>query len=53
MTDLLARFLHEEDGAEAIEYGLIVSLIILITLAALVNFGGAATNIWAQLATHI
>ena len=46
MRRLTSRFLTDESGATAIEYGLIASLIFLVALAAIMAFGGASTNMF-------
>ena len=57
MGPLLAAFLRNEDGATAIEYGLIAALIAVLTIGAMTLTGGGlqalfgsimnrATNIW-------
>ena len=40
MQSLLSRFLHNEGGATAIEYGLIAALIAVGCIAAISSFGG-------------
>lgn len=39
MTRLIARFVREEEGATAIEYGLIASLISVAIVAVLLTLG--------------
>ncbi|CAN5465027.1 Flp family type IVb pilin [soil metagenome] len=46
MRTLLARFLADENGATAIEYGLIVALIFLVIVSSVTAFGNAATGIF-------
>ncbi|MGV9008379.1 Flp family type IVb pilin [Brevundimonas sp.] len=46
MRRLFSRFLSDESGATAIEYGLIASLIFLVALGAITAFGGASTNMF-------
>ncbi|MBI1405519.1 MAG: Flp family type IVb pilin [Caulobacter sp.] len=41
----LTRFLRDESGATAIEYGLIVSLIFLVIVTAVTTFGNKTTGI--------
>lgn len=43
---LLKRFIHDESGATAIEYGLMLSLIALAILVALTGFGDAMTDLF-------
>jgi pilus assembly protein Flp/PilA len=46
MRKLTARFLRDESGTTAIEYGLIVSLVFLVILSSLTLFGTTATGIF-------
>lgn len=41
MLNNIAKFLRDEEGASAVEYGLIVGLIAVVLIAALVAVGGA------------
>ena len=44
MTKLFARFLKDESGATAIEYGLIAALISVALIAGATTLGGALNN---------
>lgn len=44
----LAARLHEEDGATAVEYGLMVALIAVVIIAAVVALGGMLQNSFAE-----
>lgn len=44
--DVLYNFLEREDGATAIEYGLLASLIALGALGGFSTLGGAVANMW-------
>ncbi len=46
MRRFLSRFLRDESGATAIEYGLILSLMFLVILGALQAFGGTGSGIF-------
>lgn len=48
MNNLFSRFVRDESGATAIEYGLIAALIAVVIITALQNIG---TNLQAKLAT--
>ncbi len=48
MNKLFARFIKDESGATAIEYGLIAGLIAVVIIAALTTLG---TNIGAKFNT--
>jgi pilus assembly protein Flp/PilA len=46
MKRFLTRFLHDEDGATSIEYGLIIDLIFLVILSALTAFGATGSGVF-------
>ena len=46
MRVFLARFLRDQDGATAIEYGLIIALMFLVILGALQAFGGTSSGLF-------
>ena len=46
MLELIRRIKRCELGATAVEYGLIVSLIVIVMIAALGNVAGSTTNMW-------
>ena len=46
MRRLISRFIVNDSGATAIEYGLIASLVFLVALGAITAFGGASTNMF-------
>ncbi|RZJ30940.1 MAG: Flp family type IVb pilin [Brevundimonas sp.] len=46
MTRFLTRFLRDDSGATAIEYGLIIALIFLTILGALTAFGNATSDLF-------
>lgn len=46
---LLGRFVRDEAGSTAIEYGLIVSLIFIAILAAVNNFTDANKNMYSEI----
>ncbi len=48
MNDYLARFVRDESGATAIEYGLIAALIAVVIIGALTAIG---TNLSTKLST--
>lgn len=49
----LKRFVHDEDGATAIEYGLIAALISVAIIAALQSLEGALTNTFDSITTAL
>ncbi|NNM74941.1 Flp family type IVb pilin [Enterovirga aerilata] len=56
MTTLMSRFVDDESGATAIEYGLIAALIAVVIISALktigTNLNTAFTSIGTNLATR-
>lgn len=48
MLDLIRRIKGCEQGATAVEYGLIVSLIVIAMIAALTNVADSTTNMWNE-----
>lgn len=50
---MLARFIREDEGATAIEYGLIASLIAVVIIAAVATIGSNLSSTFQQVATHI
>lgn len=46
MKRLMLRFLRDERGATAIEYGMILALMFLVILSALTAFGGTGSGIF-------
>ena len=47
-THLLKRLFREEHGATAVEYGLILALIVLAMLGALSGLASETTKMWGQ-----
>lgn len=45
--------LRDERGATAVEYGLIISLIVLAMLASLQNFARANTKMWNSVSEEV
>jgi pilus assembly protein Flp/PilA len=50
MTKIFARFMKDESGATAIEYGLIAALISVALIAGATTLGGALNNQFANIA---
>lgn len=44
MRALISRFLADEAGATALEYGLIIALVFLVALAGITAFAGAGSG---------
>jgi len=53
MKNEIANFLREEDGATALEYGLIAGLIAVAVIAAIGTFTGALSALFTRLATKM
>ncbi len=53
MSSLIRRFLTDESGATAIEYGLIAALIFLVIVSAVGLFASRATAMFEYIATTI
>ncbi|MFY8075574.1 MAG: Flp family type IVb pilin [Sphingorhabdus lacus] len=53
MLDLIRRITRCEQGATAVEYGLIVSLIVIAIVASLGEFGEGSTSMWNQVSNKI
>jgi pilus assembly protein Flp/PilA len=50
---MLRRMRSDKRGATAIEYGLIVSLIVVAIIGALSNLGGGAGGMWGKLDAEV
>ena len=46
MTNLVRRFLKDESGATAIEYGLIAALVAVACIVALTSVGGSLSELF-------
>lgn len=53
MTAVFARFLKDESGATAIEYGLIASLIAITIIAGANALGNQISNTFSAIATKL
>jgi pilus assembly protein Flp/PilA len=53
MTKIFARFLKDESGATAIEYGLIAALISVALIAGATTLGGALNNQFTNIALKL
>ncbi|MFN3888812.1 MAG: Flp family type IVb pilin [Beijerinckiaceae bacterium] len=51
-SDRVTRFLLAEEGATAIEYGLIMSLVTLVVISGMILMGAGATGMWGKLETQ-
>ncbi len=50
---MIFQFLHEEEGQTLVEYGLLISLIALVVIAALTLLGGKMKNTFSTAASNI
>jgi pilus assembly protein Flp/PilA len=53
MTNLFSRFVRDESGATAIEYGLIAALIAVVVITALTSIGTNLNTKFTSIATSL
>lgn len=53
MTNLIQRFWNDEEGATAIEYGLIAGLIAIALVVAMTALQGGITNLYTRITTAL
>lgn len=53
MTHLMKRFIREDDGATAIEYGLIAALIAVAIVAVLLTLGPQLSGVFSKVQTTL
>ena len=53
MTNLFSRFVRDESGATAIEYGLIAALIAVVVITALTSIGTNLSGKFNTIATSL
>ena len=53
MKNLVSRFLKDESGATAIEYGLIAALIAVVIIAGVTTLGGNLNDTFNNLAGNV
>lgn len=53
MTKFVTRFVRDESGATAIEYGLIAALIAVVLLSALQVLGGKVGNTFNKIGSNM
>lgn len=53
MTKLIKRFVQNESGATAIEYGLIASLIAVAIIAVLTTLGGSLSGTFSKVSDAV
>ena len=45
---MITQFFQEEDGQTLVEYGMLISLIALVVVAAITLFGKRTANMWGN-----
>jgi pilus assembly protein Flp/PilA len=53
MKDLIKKLGRDERGGTAIEYGLIISLVVIAMIAALGNFAATTINMWNTVSEEV
>lgn len=53
MRAFVRKFLAAEHGATAVEYGLIISLIVLAMVSVLTEVASKTTGMWNRVATEV
>ena len=53
MFDLIGRFVHNESGATAIEYGLIAGLISIVIITAVTLVGGNLSTVFTNVSNAL
>jgi len=53
MKNLVSRFLKDESGATAIEYGLIAALIAVVIITAVTTLGGTLNTVFTNINTRL
>ncbi len=53
MSNLISRFVRDESGATAIEYGLIAALVAVVIITALTTLGSTLSTEFAGIATNL
>lgn len=53
MKNLVSRFVRDESGATAIEYGLIAALISVVIIAAVTALGGTLKGVFSSINTSL
>lgn len=52
-NSFLARLATDESGATAIEYGLIVALIVIAIIGAMNSFAATTSGMWARVSSEV
>ena len=51
-SDLLQKFLIEEDGPTAVEYAVMLALIVVVCITAITTLGGNANKVFSNVALN-
>lgn len=49
----LATFLREEDGPAAVEYAVLLALILVMVIGAITSFGNSTGGMWGKIDTEL
>jgi pilus assembly protein Flp/PilA len=52
LNQYLVEFLHQEDGPTAVEYAVMLALIVVVCIAAIATLGSNASNIFSNVALN-
>ena len=50
---MFRKLLHGDDGATAVEYAVMLALILLVVIAGVANFGNEQKNMWGRVDTQM
>ena len=53
MARFALRFIHDENGATAVEYGLIAALIAVVIISAVAQVGGQVSETFTKIADNM
>lgn len=53
MKRLLLKFLQSEDGTTAVEYAVMLAMILIVVIGAITNFGGAGNGMYGRIDTQM
>ena len=53
IQEVMKRFSEDEAGATAVEYGLIVSLIVIALVVSMNTFGDSSEGLWATVTSNV
>ena len=50
---LIARFLNNEEAATAVEYSVMLAMIVLVAFASIATFGAATNGLWGRIVSGV